>query len=188
LGSATNDDEKREENATTPPQLFFFSSHHPPSPFYPPTKTPQTQTGEYVAVEKLEAVYKGCDVVEQVWVYGCSLESTLVAVVVPREAKLRSLVAGAASAKLPFSELCALPEARAAVLGKLAEVGRAGKLRGFEIVKGVHLSPEEFSVENDLITPTYKYRRAQLLEAFRSEVEGMYARVRTESGPLKGLI
>jgi len=140
-----------------------------------------------VAVEKLEAVYKAAPVVEQVWVYGSSFESALVAVVAPREKELRALVAGAASAKLPFAELCALDEARAAVAKALAEVGRAAKLRGFEIVKAACLSPEEFSVENGLITPTYKFRRAQLLETFRWEVDRMYALVRKESGPLRGL-
>lgn len=40
-------------------------------------------TGEYVAAEKIEAAYKKNSLVEQIWVYGNSLESTLVAVVVP---------------------------------------------------------------------------------------------------------
>lgn len=39
--------------------------------------------GEYVAAEKIEAAYKKSSLVEQIWVYGNSLESTLVAVVVP---------------------------------------------------------------------------------------------------------
>jgi long-chain acyl-CoA synthetase len=185
---------------------FFFSSRGPvpaqpphPHPPFPPNKQPQppsppppppppTHPGEYVAVEKLEAVYKGAPVVEQVWVYGNSFESTLVAVVVPRERELRQLVAGAAAPKLPFADVCALPEARAAVARCLADVGRAQKLRGFEIVKAVALSPHEFSVEAGLITPTYKFKRAALLEAFKGEIERMYALVRKESGPLKGLV
>ena len=40
-------------------------------------------TGEYVAAEKIEAAYKKNNLVEQIWVYGNSLESTLVAIVVP---------------------------------------------------------------------------------------------------------
>jgi long-chain acyl-CoA synthetase len=161
-----------------------------PSLFLPPKthQSPNKPTGEYVAVEKLEAVYKGSPVVEQVWVYGNSFESTLVAVVVPMQKELRSLVAGAAAPKLPFAELCALPEARAAVLASLVAIGKQQKLRGFEVVKSVFLSSEEFSVENGLITPTYKYKRAQLLEHFKPEVDKMYALVRKESGPLKGLV
>ena len=38
---------------------------------------------EYVAAEKIEAAYKKNTLVEQIWVYGNSFESTLVAIVVP---------------------------------------------------------------------------------------------------------
>jgi long-chain acyl-CoA synthetase len=41
--------------------------------------------GEYVAVEKIESVLGRTDPVEQVWVYGSSYESVLVAVVVPKK-------------------------------------------------------------------------------------------------------
>jgi len=40
-------------------------------------------TGEYIAAEKIEAAYKKNGMVEQIWVYGNSFESTLVAIVVP---------------------------------------------------------------------------------------------------------
>ena len=36
-----------------------------------------------MAAEKIEAAYKKNSLVEQIWVYGNSLESTLVAIVVP---------------------------------------------------------------------------------------------------------
>lgn len=51
--------------------------------------------GEYIAVEKIEAVYKKNPLVEQIWVYGNSFENTLVAVVVPAESALTSWAADA---------------------------------------------------------------------------------------------
>jgi long-chain acyl-CoA synthetase len=40
-------------------------------------------------VEKIESVLKQCSCVDQLWVYGNSLESCLVAVVVPQEPALK---------------------------------------------------------------------------------------------------
>lgn len=41
--------------------------------------------GEYVAVEYIESVLGKTQTVEQIWVYGSSYESVLVAVVVPKQ-------------------------------------------------------------------------------------------------------
>jgi long-chain acyl-CoA synthetase len=46
--------------------------------------------GEYVAVEFIESVLNKNELVEQIWVYGSSFESVLVAVVVPYKAPMMS--------------------------------------------------------------------------------------------------
>jgi hypothetical protein len=40
-------------------------------------------------------------------------------------------------------------------------------LKGFEVIKAVHLDPEPFDMERDLITPTYKKKRPQLLKYYK---------------------
>jgi len=57
----------------------------------------------------------------------------------------------------------------------MVEEGRAAKLQGFEQVAAVHLCSEPFSVENGLLTPTFKLKRPQAKEAFRSVIDGLYA-------------
>lgn len=44
-------------------------------------------------MEKLESVLKRCSLIEQIWVYGNSYESSLVAVVVPQQNALKSWAA-----------------------------------------------------------------------------------------------
>jgi len=126
--------------------------------------------GEYVAVEKLEASYKKCTLVEQVWVYGNSFKSTLVAVVVPAAGPL---AAAAAAAGLSPADLSA-PALKEMVLKELAAVGRADKLKGFEIVKALHLDGELFSVEADTLTPTFKLKRPQLQRRYQPQIDAMY--------------
>ena len=45
-------------------------------------------------MEKVEGVFKQCPAVEQLWVYGNSMESTLVAVVVPSTAHAKQWAEG----------------------------------------------------------------------------------------------
>jgi hypothetical protein len=59
------------------------------------TITVRMTAGEYIAVEKVEAVYKKNSNLEQIWVYGNSYEAVLVAVVVPNEVRPAVAAAGA---------------------------------------------------------------------------------------------
>jgi len=140
--------------------------------------------GEYVAIEKIEAVYKKNPLVEQVWVYGNSLESALVAVVVPVKAALVAALAGAgvtAPAGEDLAALAARPEAPAAVLASLTATGKAAKLKGFELARAVHLDAHQFCVEDDTMTPTFKLKRPQLQKRYQGVVDGLYAGMKAEA-------
>ena len=41
------------------------------------------------------------------------------------------------------------------------------QVKGFEIIKGVHLEPQPFDLERDLATPTFKLKRPQLLKYYQ---------------------
>merc|ERR1711904_434472 len=130
--------------------------------------------GEYVAVEVLESAYKKNLMMEQVWVYGCSFESCLVAVVVPSEEKLMAW-AKAQGIDGDYAAVCKTSEANAMILDELKKTGKEAKMKGFEIVKAVHLDSVQFSVEENLLTPTFKLKRPQLLKHYQTDVDAMYA-------------
>jgi len=129
--------------------------------------------GEYVAVEKLELAYKKCPLVDQVWVYGNSFKNTLVAVVVPN---MHALKPWAESNGISGDDhaVCANPKVKEHVLKELVATGRAEKLKGFEIIKNIHLDTEPFSIEDDTLTPTFKLKRPQLLKKYKQQVDAMY--------------
>jgi len=131
--------------------------------------------GEYVAVEKVESVYSKSNMVDQIWVYGNSFHSSLVCVVVPNTAAIAAWAKEKGMQRQELEEICATAEAREAVLSELVKTGREGGLKGFEIVKGVRLEPKPFDQARDLITPTFKLKRPQLLKYYQAEVDAMYA-------------
>ncbi len=54
------------------------------------------------------------------------------------------------------------------VVGLLIFGWVCSQLRGFELVKAVHLEHNEFSIDNGLVTPTFKLKRAALKKHVRT--------------------
>lgn len=42
------------------------------------------------------------------------------------------------------------------------------QLKGFELLRAVHLEPLPFDIDRDLITPTFKLKRTQLLKHYKA--------------------
>lgn len=130
--------------------------------------------GEYVAVENLENVYLRCPHITSIWVYGNSFESFLVAVVVPDRQALEDWAANHNETD-DFKSLCKNLKARKYILDELNSIGKTNNLRGFEMLKAIHLEPHPFDMERDLITPTFKLKRPQLLKCYKDCIDQLYS-------------
>ena len=139
--------------------------------------------GEYVAAEKVEVVLGKSPFVSAIFVHGDSLHSMLVAVVVPSPEGLAQWAksAGGGKERLTFAELCADPACKAALLASLEAVGRAGRLQGFELVRDALLEPVAWTPE-DLLTPSFKLRRAEARKRYAAELSSMYDRLERVAG------
>ena len=51
--------------------------------------------------------------------------------------------------------------------------------QGFELVKKIHLSAELWSVENNLLTPTFKMKRVELKKYYQKQIDALYATAAT---------
>jgi long-chain acyl-CoA synthetase len=123
--------------------------------------------GEYVSPERVEAVLARHPLVAQAFVEGNSLKASLVAVVVPDVPRLRAWYAQLSGGECGGMDLPALlardpsiPALLARELGQALGSRGSGELKGFEVPRALHLEAEAFSVENGLLTPTFKLKRS----------------------------
>ncbi|NXK94162.1 ACSL5 ligase, partial [Formicarius rufipectus] len=130
--------------------------------------------GEYIAPEKIENVYIGSAPVAQVFVHGESLRSFLIGIVVPDPETLPEFAAKL-GVKGSYEDLCKNPAVKKAILEDMTQLGRQAGLKSFEQVKDLYIHTEMFSVENGLLTPTLKAKRAELVKFFHGQIEALYS-------------
>ncbi|KAG9032336.1 hypothetical protein FRB95_001589 [Tulasnella sp. JGI-2019a] len=137
--------------------------------------------GEYVALEKVENIYSTCPIVGQIFIYGDSLKDYLVAVVVPEPVALADIAASAGNRFDPSAAPAVTAAVKDSAVNKAvldvmtAHAKKAG-LKGFETVRGIHLSLEQFSIENDTMTPTFKIRRKDAYNFHKAAIDELYAK------------
>uniref|UniRef100_UPI003AAB4645 long-chain-fatty-acid--CoA ligase 1-like isoform X2 n=1 Tax=Centroberyx gerrardi TaxID=166262 RepID=UPI003AAB4645 len=134
--------------------------------------------GEYIAPEKIENIYTRSDALAQIFVHGDSLQACLVAVVVPDHDFLSGWAKKTLGLEGSYLELCGRAEVKAAILADILRLGKEGGLKSFEQVKAICIHTELFSVQNGLLTPTLKAKRAELRQHFRSQIDELYAGIK----------
>ena len=129
-------------------------------------------SGDYVAPGKIEELYTQCRYVSQCFVYGDSLKSCLVAIVVPNEELVMERLA------IEYRDVGNYDQVmKMFLLQELAVVARCSSLKPFEMVKDIWLYRKEFTVEDGLLTPTLKNKRLELKKFFQNQIDQMYSRL-----------
>jgi fatty acid CoA ligase FadD9 len=123
---------------------------------------------EFVAVGPLGAIFEGgSPVIKQIYVYGNSVRSYLLAVVVPDMDVVRKM-----TGKDPDEA-----ELRTLIRSELQNVARAEKLRTFEVPRDFIIEMEPFSFENGLLTSVRKRIRPNLKRKYGERLEALYTQI-----------
>ena len=136
------------------------------------------QQGEYVAPEKIENKLAKCKYVEQIFVYGDSLQNYLVGILVPKPGpvieflKNKGIEANKDNYKDYFEDKDLIHD----ILNELETFSRSNDIKGFEIVKNVHLFKDSFTVDNNLLTTTMKIKRHIAKKYFEKEINKLYGK------------
>jgi fatty acid CoA ligase FadD9 len=118
--------------------------------------------GEFVTVSKLEAAYGGHPSIRQIFVYGNSAQSYLLAVIVPTDDTLESVGGDVAAVKPLLSDA-------------LQSIGREAGLQSYEIPRDFMVETTPFTLENGLLTGIRKLARPKLKEHYGPALEQLYS-------------
>ena len=134
------------------------------------------QQGEYISPEKIENIFSGCKYIEQIFIYGDSLQSYLIAVIYPKSHDVIEFLKKKDEnvSKENYKNYFDDQELKTDIIKELDKYGRKNGLKGFELPKKIHLCKEPFSVENQIITPTMKIRRHIAKKYFEQEIKKLY--------------
>lgn len=155
----------------------------------------KTAFGEYIAAEKIEGVYAKAPQIGQIFLYGNSFKTRIMAVVVPDGSFMKKSMVeagvweetggkedtpGTLGFATKFNEHVTknMDHVKGAIIaGMRAE--EAG-LKKIERITDIHVEGEiddmlqGFNVANECLTPTFKLRRKQLLDKYRDQFKAMY--------------
>jgi long-chain acyl-CoA synthetase len=73
-----------------------------------------------------------------------------------------------------YEELAKNQKVKDFLLAEIKAKGKEGGLFGFEIPTRILVITTPFSMENDLLTPTFKLKRAEAKKYFLKEIKEMY--------------
>ena len=116
--------------------------------------------GEFVTVSKLEALFVDSPLIRQIFVYGNSARSYLLAVVVPTEDALANQDADTLKPLITES---------------LQDIALAAGLQSYEIPRDFIVETTPFTLESGLLTGIRKLARPKLKEYYGDRLEQLYA-------------
>ena len=124
--------------------------------------------GEYIAIERLESVYKSSNLVSNICVHANSDAKQPMAIIFPREDNLTS-AAAKVGANGDLEELCKNRDVAKLVMDDVNQVGRKAGFKNLEMLQTVLLVPEELAM-----TAAQKLSRKDIIKKYESDIKRVY--------------
>jgi long-chain acyl-CoA synthetase len=135
----------------------------------------KTLNGEYIALEKLESVYRSNS---NVCCYADQNRAKPIAIIFPHEQALKQLAFELKLLKSTSEEVHAdmlrNRKLTNAVLKSLLSTAKSHGLNGIELIQGLVFVEEEWTPQNGFVTSAQKLQRKKILEANKDLVDAVY--------------
>ncbi len=127
------------------------------------------ENGKYVAPAPLEEELKLSPFIANAMLHGANRPFNVALIVVDKAA----LGAWAKEAGIELGILAKNAQVHALLLAEIETYG--AKFKSYEKPKKLHVIDEDFSTENELLTPSLKIKRRNVFAKYGKELEGLYA-------------
>jgi len=136
------------------------------------------QGGEYIALERLESIYKACNLTSNLCVHASANAKQPLAIIIPHEAHLRHYLETkpipGVKADAPLSVLCHDSKVSEAVMKECNALGKKNGFKTMELLEAVILTPEEWTPESGMVTAAQKIQRKNIAKHFEKEINEIY--------------
>jgi long-chain acyl-CoA synthetase len=140
--------------------------------------------GEYIAPERLETIYSQSKYLSNIFVYGDSKKSSIVAVAIPDAASAKKWadkngVKYSNDTQDPNTpkEICENEEFIKVVTEDLKSIAEGAKLNRYEQVPAVHIDGMYWTPDSGLVTDAMKNKRDPLYSHYEEEIKALYSKL-----------
>jgi long-chain acyl-CoA synthetase len=127
--------------------------------------------GEYIIPAKLESVYSKSIYVNQIMIYGNSSKNNIIAIVIPDKKKCSEILNVSIEDLIKDNKNKNLIEL---ILKDFEKLAIEASFNGLEKVKYILIDFEEFTTDNNCLTPTAKIRRKNVEIKFKEKIDKLY--------------
>lgn len=141
----------------------------------------KTLNGEYIALEKLESIYRSNSNVLNLCVYADQNRVKPIALVIPNETAVKQILkeekvySDSELKSKTMAHLCDDPKVNAVVLKSILMTGKSQGLKGIELLQNVVLLDDEWTPQNGYVTSAQKLQRKKILQANQELVDKAYS-------------
>lgn len=133
------------------------------------------QHGEYISLGRVESVLKTSPLVDNVFAYGSSLHTYIIALAAPNLQQLQRVAEGLGKKTAStLKELCEDSDVMAAAKESILEHARLNGLEKAELPHKLQLCSEEWMPDSGLVTPTLKIRRKPMQTFYQRDIDALY--------------
>ncbi|KAK4056373.1 long-chain fatty acid-CoA ligase [Microbotryomycetes sp. JL221] len=134
--------------------------------------------GEYIALERLESIYKSCALVANICLIADPDATKPMAIIFPHEQNLKSFVAekgiSGVSSDSDLEALCSNDDVRKSILAECNAVGKRAGLKPLETLQTCILDPTEWTPQSGMLTAAQKLQRKTIQGKFADKIKAIY--------------